>query len=126
MEIKRYRVYIAGPVTKGIYVENMRQAIEAADVISERGHFPFTPHLFDLWALMSPVKKNQTFMFEQVSHWLQFCDIIVRLPGESSGADREVSMAYDKGIPVYYGVQEFKESPHWAEGIPEEAKEKGA
>ena len=35
--------------------------------------------------------------------WLASCDELVRLPGESAGADREVSEARRLGIPVVFG-----------------------
>ena len=33
--------------------------------------------------------------------WLTACDALVRLPGESKGADREVARAKELGIEVY-------------------------
>lgn len=119
MEIKRYRIYVAGPVTKGNYLENMRMAIEVANRLIERGHFPFVPHLYDLINFLYPMEYG--VIFEQVSSWVDVCHILLRLPGESKGADREVDKAYDLGIPVYYGLQEFMESPQWAEEIKDDS-----
>jgi len=33
----------------------------------------------------------------------------MRLPGESPGADREVALAAELGIPVFYSVEELVE-----------------
>ena len=37
--------------------------------------------------------------------WLDKCDALLRLPGESPGSDREVDAAKERGIPVYYSVR---------------------
>jgi hypothetical protein len=37
--------------------------------------------------------------------FLSTCDALVRLPGVSSGADREVAFAIGGGIPAYYSVE---------------------
>jgi hypothetical protein len=46
--------------------------------------------------------------------WLAFglelverADAVVRIPGESPGADREVAHAVAKEIPVFFGVEEL-------------------
>ena len=36
--------------------------------------------------------------------WLECSDIVLRLPGESPGADREVAYALELGKPVYEGI----------------------
>jgi hypothetical protein len=38
--------------------------------------------------------------------WLAKCDCLLRLPGESKGADNEVFWAKKLGMPVYYSIQE--------------------
>lgn len=38
---------------------------------------------------------------------LERCDAVLRLPGESPGADREVHYAISLGKPVYYGLEEL-------------------
>jgi hypothetical protein len=35
--------------------------------------------------------------------WLRACDVLLRLPGESSGADREAALAREFGIAVFEG-----------------------
>jgi hypothetical protein len=36
--------------------------------------------------------------------WLSVCDALVRLPGESKGADREVAFCAERGVPVFHGM----------------------
>jgi hypothetical protein len=37
---------------------------------------------------------------------LQHCDAVLRLPGQSSGADNDVRIAHERGIPVYHSIEE--------------------
>ncbi len=36
----------------------------------------------------------------------QHCDAVLRLPGESAGADRDVAIARGRGLPVHLGLTE--------------------
>lgn len=112
MTLPFLRVYIAGPLTKGHRPANVRDAIDAAERIALRGHIPFIPHLFDIWEIIHP--HNYEFWMRQDMSWLALCDVLVRLPGDSPGADREVEAAIQSGIPVFYGIQEFMESKYWS------------
>jgi hypothetical protein len=85
------RVYVAGPYSKGDVVLNVRNAIAAADTLLAAGHTPFIPHLTHLWHLVSPKTYEEWLAIDL--DWLKCCDALVRLPGESSGADREVVYA---------------------------------
>jgi len=40
--------------------------------------------------------------------WITVCDCVLRLEGESPGADAEVVLAKKKGIPVFYSIDELK------------------
>ena len=38
---------------------------------------------------------------------LQHCDAVLRLPGESAGADQDVAIAARLGLPAYHNVAEI-------------------
>ena len=38
---------------------------------------------------------------------LQHCDAVQRLPGESRGADQDVEIARERGIPVFHALEEI-------------------
>jgi hypothetical protein len=38
---------------------------------------------------------------------LAHCDAVLRLPGESTGADQDVAIARERGLPVYTDVREI-------------------
>jgi len=41
------------------------------------------------------------FWLELDNHFLPLCEAVLRLPGHSSGADKEVHLAQTLGIPVF-------------------------
>ena len=100
------RIYVAGPYTKGDVAVNVSNAILAATELLELGHTPFLPHLCHFWHLVSPQEYEVWTKWDIV--WLAQCEAVLRLPGESSGADHEVDMArLNIDIPVYYSVEEI-------------------
>ena len=101
------RVYIAGPYTKGDVVVNVRNAVLAADRIFDAGHLPYVPHLTHLWHTVSPHPWEDWMRLDM--EWIRACDALVRMPGESTGADLEVEQARNLGIPVFDGVDAFLE-----------------
>jgi hypothetical protein len=101
------KVYIAGPYTNGDVAINVRNAILAGQQVFEAGHYPFIPHLTHFWHLICPAPYEQWIAIDL--EWLPDCQALIRLPGASSGADNEVQAALDRGISVYYSVEEFIE-----------------
>lgn len=100
----RPKIYVAGPYTKGDVAINVRNAILAGDRLYYAGYIPFIPHLTHFWHLVSP-SVYEVWM-DMDSEWLSACDCLVRLEGESDGADKEVKQAMDIRIPVYFSVEE--------------------
>ena len=92
------KVYIASPYTIGDAITNVNRSIKAANQLLEKGYCPFLPLLYHFWHLVTPKKYEEWLELDM--EWLKSCDIVVRLPGESSGADREVALAKELGIPV--------------------------
>lgn len=97
-------VYIAGPYTIGDVAENVREAILAAEEVAFCGHVPIIPHLSHLWHLVIP--HDYEFWCELTMRMLDRCDALVRLPGESRGADKEIERALELNLPVFYGIEE--------------------
>ncbi len=99
------RIYIAAPDSKGDTVINVRNAILAGDKLLEMGHIPFIPHLTHFWHYISPKPWEVWLKIDQ--DWLVVCDALLRLPGESKGADLEVEMAKKLCLFIYYSVDEI-------------------
>lgn len=92
-------IYIAGPMTSDPY-GCVRQAVTAFRALIEAGCVPFAPQFSVAAAIADP-----TISYEQ---WLAYdldvighCAGLLRLAGESAGADREVSHARSLGLPVH-------------------------
>lgn len=102
-------VYVAGPYTKPDPAINTRNAVLVADELRENGLIPFVPHLTHLWHLISPADYEVWLKYD--FEWIGKCDALLRMPGESSGADREIGVATALNIPVFYSVKELLE---WA------------
>lgn len=93
------RVYIAGPYTNGDVAVNVRSAYEAANQLADLGFAPFVPHATHFWHMLFP--RRYEFWLELDREFLPCCDAVLRLAGESNGADGEVAQAKELGIPVF-------------------------
>lgn len=96
------RCYIASPYSIGSQALNVRASLVAADALLEAGVLPCVPLLSHLWELVSP--KPYRVWMEYSLGWLRACDCVLRLPGESAGADEEVREARALGLPVFGSV----------------------
>ena len=113
----RRRVYIAGPISKGDLCANVRQADEAFFELLRRGFAPLCPH----WSAYAggpydaprpqalPAGTTHADWMGADLPWVAVADAVLRLPGESAGADREVDLALAKRIPVFTRIQTLAE-----------------
>jgi len=105
------RVYVAGPISNGetqdaaTVLQNVHNAIDAAEKLFVAGHTPFLPHLDHWWHARHPHTTAEWLKWDL--EWLGLCEALVRLPGVSVGADQEVEFCNGHGIPVYFGVNNF-------------------
>ena len=102
------KIYIAGPVTIGNRTLNIRAALDAAEAVLKKGHVPFIPHLFEVWDLVYPHGYDTLMMM--CLEWVDACDAVYRIPGESSGADREVMRAEGRAMFIYYDINDIPEA----------------
>jgi hypothetical protein len=98
-------VYIASPYTKGDTAVNVRESFLAADELAKRGYLPYPPLYTHFWHFLIP--HPYEFWCALDLEWILHCDCILRLPGESSGADKEIKFALAHNIPVRYSIDEF-------------------
>lgn len=101
------KVYIAGPLfTSGNLLANIREGIEIGNKVRDLGHYPFIPHVGCFWQMFHP--RSEDDWMEYDLHWLGTCDAMIRIPGDSKGADIEVQYCMSKGIPIYTPHEFFK------------------
>lgn len=109
--MRRLRVYIAGPYTKPDPCVNTNRACRVWDDLWHLGFAPFCPHWSHFQHTMRPLPYADWLAFDL--EWLPACDALLRLDGESSGADAEVEAARKIGMPVVHSVEELLA---WREG----------
>lgn len=98
-------IYIASPYSKGNSLANVRRQIDAAEQLASMGHVPILPLLSHYWDEVYP--HSWAFWLNLCIAILQRCDAVLRLDGESTGADVEVKEAQARGMPVFYRVSEI-------------------
>jgi UDP-N-acetylmuramoylalanine-D-glutamate ligase len=96
------RVYVAGPYT-GDEEANVQRAIAAGHALMDAGFAPFVPHLSHFSEAQRP-RHYEDWMGLDLA-WLLSAHAVLRLPGASAGADREVAQAHRSGIPVFTDIE---------------------
>lgn len=98
-------VYIASPYTKGNKLENVKKSFDVALELIDLGFAPYAPLYSHYLEERSP-RPYETWT-KLDNEWVLRCNCLLRLPGESSGADKEVELAKEIQIPVFYSVTEL-------------------
>jgi hypothetical protein len=112
-------ILIAGPYKSGtngdeaLMRRNLQRLQEAAWPIFAAGHVP----MIGEWVALPVLESAGGFgpndalaeqvMYPTAQRLLQHCDAVLRLPGESAGADQDVAIARQRGIPVYTSLDQI-------------------
>lgn len=109
-------ILIAGPYRSGtggdpeLIARNLARLEEVSGPIFRLGHVP----MIGEWAALPILRTldaaeagDGDVMYETAYRLLQHCDAVLRLPGESSGADKDVEIAQERGLPVYRSLEEI-------------------
>jgi hypothetical protein len=78
-------------LTQGDVGVNIRKAIHIADRLMDLGYAPYVPHLNFFQHLSFP-RHYEDWMTLDFA-WLDQCNAIIRIPGISPGANREMTRA---------------------------------
>lgn len=112
-------ILIAGPYRSGtgddpdLLRRNLSRLEQVAWPIFRAGHLPMIGEWVALPVLESAGVEDLSdpiagqVMYPTAERLLQRCDAVLRMPGESRGADQDVAIARDRGIPVYYSLDEI-------------------
>jgi hypothetical protein len=108
----RIKAYIAGPYTQGDPEANTKLAMKVWHELWALGYAPFCPHLSHYLKTLRKLPYDDWLKSDMA--WLECCDVLLRLPGESKGAEIEVGYCRDHDIPIVYDVPELLEAfpPH--------------
>jgi hypothetical protein len=111
-------ILIAGPYRSGTgddpgqMAANLARLESAAWPIFAAGHIPMIGEWVALPVLGSAGATVFDPLAEQVMYptaerLLAHCDAVLRLPGESKGADQDVAIAQQRGLPVYHRLEDI-------------------
>lgn len=116
---KRMLILIAGPYRSGTgddpakMAANLRHLEEASYPIFKAGHVPMIGEwvALPIWQTAGGQAVGDE-LYEEILHptagrLIERCDAILRLKGESKGADNDVRLAKERGIPVFYDINEI-------------------
>jgi hypothetical protein len=111
-------ILIAGPYKSGTggnpdaMAANLRKLEAAAWPIFEAGHIP----MIGEWVALPVLRSAGVTALDALADYvlyptaqrlLQHCDAVLRLPGQSAGADQDVATAKELGLPVYHDVAQI-------------------
>ncbi|UII18984.1 DUF4406 domain-containing protein [Fulvivirga ligni] len=112
-------ILIAGPYTSGtnddpaLIKKNLENLEAMALPIFRKGHVPMIGEWVALPLLhLAGSKKPGDDVWNEIQYpvahrLLEKCDAVLRISGESKGADQDVEIARKRGLKVYYDINEI-------------------
>ena len=116
-------ILIAGPYRSGTgddpdkMAANLAALETAAWPIFRAGHIPMIGEWVALPVLRGAEIESvadpraSAVMYPTAERLLEHCDAVLRLPGESTGADQDVAIARRRGLPVYLRTEDIPDNP---------------
>ncbi|MGO4618514.1 DUF4406 domain-containing protein [Ensifer sp. 2YAB10] len=111
-------ILIAGPYRSGTgddpakMAANLKRLEAPSHALFRAGHVPMIGEWVALpvWNAAGGERVGDD-LYEEIFHpvagrLLALCDAVLRLPGDSKGADNDVRIARERGIPVYYRLED--------------------
>lgn len=111
-------ILIAGPYRSGtgddpaLMAANLAALERAAWPLFRAGHLPMIGEWVALPVLASAGQPDplgplaEHVMYPTAERLLAHCDAVLRLPGASTGADQDVAIARQQGLPVYFRLED--------------------
>jgi hypothetical protein len=114
-------ILIAGPYKSGTggdpaaMAANLERLEQASWPIFQAGHVPMIGEWVALPVLGAAGSTVHDELAEQVLYptarrLLQHCDAVLRLPGDSVGADQDVAIARERGLRVFFDVRDIPDA----------------
>ena len=112
-------ILIAGPYRSGTGDDprkldnNLRFLESYAWPIYLAGHLPMIGEWIALPVMQGAGSQrvgdaiSEQILYPVAERLLQHCDAVLRVPGESKGAEQDVRIARERGLPVYFDVAEI-------------------
>ena len=110
-----WNIYIAGPISdpdKKEVIKNVERAMEVGYALIKLGYAVYLPHLFyfidehvrDMLVPQFPIGDG--YLIQDLT-WLEMCDAMYRLPGESKGTPVECKHAEELAIPIFTNLNDL-------------------
>jgi hypothetical protein len=115
-------ILIAGPYRGGtnddpeLIHQNMERLEAMALPIFRKGHTPMIGEWLALPLMkLAGNKAIGDSVWDEIQYpiahrILEKCDAILRIPGESKGADNDIRIAIERGLKVYYNLDEIPDA----------------
>jgi hypothetical protein len=116
--LKPLLVLVAGPYRSGTDgdPEKIRQNLQRLEShalgVYKAGHLP----LIGEWVALPLAQQagstevgdaiSEQYLYPVAGRLLERCDAVLRIEGESKGADEDVRIAKERGLPVYFRLQD--------------------
>jgi hypothetical protein len=112
-------ILIAGPYRSGtngdaaLIARNLQRLEEAALHVYRLGHMPMIGEWVALPLAAAAGSKavgdtvSETFLYPVANRLIRQCDAIFRIDGASQGADADVKLAEELGLPVYRSLSDI-------------------
>jgi hypothetical protein len=118
-DLKPLIILIAGPYRSGtnddptLIAKNLDRLESYALPIYKAGHIP----MIGEWVALPIMKQAgstslgdsiaEQYLYPVASRLIDRCDAVFRIAGQSKGADEDVRLAHQRGLPVYHRVEEI-------------------
>lgn len=116
---QRLMILIAGPYRSGTgddpdkMAANLQRLESVSYAIFKAGHLPMIGEwvALPIWRVAGGQAVGDA-LYDEILHptagrLIERCNAILRLEGASAGADNDVRLAGERGIPVYYSLDEI-------------------
>lgn len=118
-KIRPMLILIAGPYRSGTrddpqkMAQNLRRLESVSYEIFRAGHVPMIGEwvALPIWRVAGGERVGDE-QYEEIFHptagrLLEHCDAVLRLDGASTGADNDVKIARERGLPVYFTITDL-------------------
>ena len=111
-------ILIAGPYRSGtngdplLIAKNLDRLESSALSIDKRGHIP----MIGEWVALPLMKQDgslklgdeisEQYLYPVARRMLERCDAVLRIEGESKGADEDLRLARERGLQVYWRMED--------------------
>ncbi|EGT5662081.1 NUDIX hydrolase [Cronobacter dublinensis subsp. dublinensis] len=115
-------ILVAGPWRSGtngdetLMRQNLARLEQAALALFERGHVPVIGEwlALPLAGAAGSGKPgdaiSERFLYPVAHRLVAKCDAVLRLPGASGGADRDVEIAREHGLTIYFSLEDVPQA----------------